>query len=306
MTSTSRLLPLALLGLCATGCGGAAPLMHTAHALPEDEVTVGAGFSGSINVASPELGPENEAEAAVEEGSVSPGFAPWVGGRLGLGGEYDAGLLYTARSIRADLRRSFPFGEDDSLAFSVGLGASGLLPKRRDDLGVRIGGFGGDIPFLFGYRSDADIYSFYLGPRLGIEYLNGQRDLPPPIPSTPPSSASKRSRAGTPKPVACSASASASDTSTPPSKSAAPCTGPKPPSATPMPRSPSSPSVRPAPSSAASDGLLALLACSRNLRCWGRNFVGQLGNGSFGPSNTPVKVTALAVVGDHLTMRRAG
>ncbi len=179
MTPTSRALFLTLLGLFTSACGGAAPLMHTAHALPEDEVTVGAGFSGSINVSPPELGPENEAEAAVEEGSVSPGFAPWVGGRLGLGGEYDAGVLYTARTIRADLRRSFPFGEDDSLAFSMGLGASGLLPKRRDDLGVRIGGFGGDIPLLFGYRSDADVYSFYLGPRFGIEYLNGQRDLPP-------------------------------------------------------------------------------------------------------------------------------
>lgn len=180
MTATSRprFLWVALLGLGTTACGGAAPLMHTAHALTEDEMTVGAGFSGSINVSPPEQGPENVAEAAVEEASVSPGFAPWVGARLGLGGEYDAGLLYTARSVRADLRRSFPFGEEDSLAFSVGLGASGLLPKRRDDLGVRVGGFGGDIPLLFGYRSDADIYSFYLGPRVGMEYLNGQLELP--------------------------------------------------------------------------------------------------------------------------------
>ena len=177
--SSMRFAGVAFLGLLASACGGAAPLMHTAHAIPEDEVTVGAGFSGSINIAPPDLGPENTTESVVEEGSVSPGFAPWVGGRLGLGGDYDAGILYTARSIRADLRRSFPFGEDDSLAFSMGLGASGLLPKRRDDLGVRVGGFGGDIPLLFGYRSDADVYSFYLGPRVGIEYLNGQRDLPP-------------------------------------------------------------------------------------------------------------------------------
>ena len=65
-----------------------------------------------------------------------------------------------------------------SSALSVGLGASGLLPKRQEDIGLRIGGFGGDIPILFGIRSDADLYAGWIGVRAGAELLNGVREVP--------------------------------------------------------------------------------------------------------------------------------
>lgn len=171
--------------VAAGGCGGAAPLMHTAHALAEDEVTIGGGFSGTIPVSAPELvGP---AEQALESGAFSPGLAPWVGGRLGLASQFDAGLTYTGRAIRLDGRRSFAFGDEDEAAVSLGIGASGLLPKRDDDLGSRVGGFGGDVPLLIGWRSTADIYAVWAGVRGGAELLRGQRELvaDPTDPSAP-------------------------------------------------------------------------------------------------------------------------
>ena len=163
------------------GCGGAAPLMHGAHALQEDEVTLGAGFSATLPLPEQPTGDADTPERLIDEAAVSPGLAPWVGGRLGIDGRWDAGLTYTARSVRVDLRRSFDL---DGPAFSAGLGASGLLPKRRDDIGLRVGGMGADIPLLIGWRSDADIYSFWLGARGGAEYLRGQHS-PEPDPLDP-------------------------------------------------------------------------------------------------------------------------
>jgi hypothetical protein len=165
------------------GCGGAAPLMHTAHPIADGQVTLGAGFSGSINMTPPALGDDQIDEVVLGEAATAPGFAPWVGARAGLGSDLDAGLLYTARSIRADLRHAWlsyfePESALHSTAVSLSLGASGLLPKRDDDLGTRVGGFGLDVPLLFGLNSDADVYNAYLGARGGFEYLNGQRELP--------------------------------------------------------------------------------------------------------------------------------
>ncbi len=40
-----------------------------------------------------------------------------------------------------------------------------------------MGGFGADVPLLFGYQSAADIYSAWIGARGGFELLTGQRDL---------------------------------------------------------------------------------------------------------------------------------
>lgn len=178
--------PRALLAFAVTalvGCGGAAPLMHTAHPLEEGQVTVGAGFSGSINMTGKTAATEGEEAAILGEAATAPGFAPWVGGRAALGNDFDGGLIYTARSIRADLRHAwlshFPAeGPFHSAALSLSLGASGLLPKRNDDLATRVGGFGLDVPLLIGLNSDADVYNVYLGARGGFEYLNGQRDLP--------------------------------------------------------------------------------------------------------------------------------
>ncbi len=70
------------------------------------------------------------------------------------------------------------FGAEDQAALSLGVGVSGLLPKKDDDLGSRVGGFGGDVPLLVGWRSTADIYAVWAGVRGGAELLRGQRDLP--------------------------------------------------------------------------------------------------------------------------------
>lgn len=167
-------LALGVLALSVCGCGGAAPLMHTAHPLRENEVTMGAGFSGALRLPDDRSSATTTEEALIEEAAFSPGLAPWVGGRLGIDGRWDAGLTYTARTVRVDIRRAFDL---DGPAFSVGLGASGILPKRRDDLGLRVGGFGGDVPILFGLRSDADIYALWIGARGGAELLRGQVEV---------------------------------------------------------------------------------------------------------------------------------
>jgi len=161
-------------GALAGACGGAAPLMHPAHGMAEGDVTMGAGFSGVLAVEPEPIEPGDVAARSLEEGAMSPGLAPWVGGRVGLGSALDAGLTYTGRSARLDLRRAIEFGAP---AISVGIGASGLLPKRHDELGLRVGGFGADVPVLVGYQSSADIYSAWIGARGGFELLTGQRDL---------------------------------------------------------------------------------------------------------------------------------
>jgi hypothetical protein len=173
---------LPMVSLLAVACGGGVPLMHPAHPMKEGEVTIGAGFSGSVPIAPSRLSEETD-ERIVEEGAFSPGLAPWLGGRVGLNGTFDAGLTYTGRSVRIDARSAFDF---EGPALSVGLGASGLLPERHDDpgaaseeFGYRVGGFGGDIPVLVGYKSSADIYAAWIGVRGGAEHLRGSHDLPP-------------------------------------------------------------------------------------------------------------------------------
>ncbi len=173
-----------LVAVVLAGCGGGAPLMHAAHALDAQEVTVGGGFSGTVALRSSgglaeKLSPTagaDDADQNLEQGAFAPGLAPWVSGRLGFDGDFDGGLTYTGRSIRIDGRRAFDFGDT---ALSLGLGVSGLLPKRHDDLGLRVGGFGGDIPLLFGWRSRADIYAAWVGARGGVEVLRGKRDIEP-------------------------------------------------------------------------------------------------------------------------------
>ncbi len=149
--------------------------MHPAHPLAEGDVTFGAGFSGKVAVDETELAPEQVSELALSEGAFAPGMAPWVGGRIGIDGAFEAGLTYTGRSIRADGRHAWVFGDS---ALSLGIGASGLLPARDEELALRVGGFGADVPLLFGYLSEADIYALWIGVRGGGEYLRGQRDLP--------------------------------------------------------------------------------------------------------------------------------
>src|SRR5690606_22271519 len=121
------------------GCGGASPLMHTAHPLAVGHVTVGAGFSGSVNVSPPSVSEDRQRESGLRDAGTVLCVASCVGGGDGFGNDFDGGVVYTARSIRADIRHAWlsrfePESAFHSAALSLSLGASGLLPKRDDDL----------------------------------------------------------------------------------------------------------------------------------------------------------------------------
>lgn len=187
--------------LLLTACGGGAPLLHPAHALPEGEVTFAAGTSGNIMLgdladAESELsdaqtqssGASGEAErrrfaqGALARFAVAPGVAPFVAGRVGLGRANEGGITYTARTLRIDARHAF---EWPNVALSFGLVALGALPHVGDrpdedvsespggalrsvDL-VSARGYGFELPVLFGWRSDADVVKLWTGVRAGVE-----------------------------------------------------------------------------------------------------------------------------------------
>ena len=156
--------------------------MHPAHVLDDGEVTLGAGFSGRIPVDPSALVAveEDEDMRIVEEAAFSPGIAPWIGGRFGMGSNVEAGLTYSGRTIRLDGRYAVDFGDGarKPMTLSLGIGASGLLPKRREEPDIRVGGFGGDVPLLLGFRSSGDIYALWLGARGGAEIIEGKHQLP--------------------------------------------------------------------------------------------------------------------------------
>ena len=57
---------------------------------------------------------------------------------------------------------------------SIGLGGTVLLPKPLPGDSGSVYGAGGDIPFLVGWSSSADLYSLWFGPRVGFEILGGR------------------------------------------------------------------------------------------------------------------------------------
>jgi len=143
--------------------------------LPPDEVTIGAGFSSQFRVGPAISEADPVAERVLDEAAFSPGLAPWVAARMGLDSDFEVGLTYTGRTARLDLRHAFDLGAP---TLSIGLGASGLLPKRHDDLGFRVSGAGGDLPILLGLRSSGDVFAGWIGARGGFEILDGSHDLP--------------------------------------------------------------------------------------------------------------------------------
>lgn len=158
------------------GCGGGSPLFHPAHVLSPGKVTAGAGVSGQIPVFRSKQVVEES--GSFERLSVAPGAAPWVGSRIGVAGSNELGLAYTGRTIRLDFRHAFVFG---NFALSLGAAANAVVARRitgeGDGSAVYGGGF--DIPVLFGYKSRSDLYSIWLGPRGGLEFLSGR--LPGPV-----------------------------------------------------------------------------------------------------------------------------
>jgi hypothetical protein len=132
------------------GCGGGAALMHPAHALPPNRMTLGAGVSNHFVVGEASEAIESARLAASPTGSginpvererdfitgaiaqtvTAPGLAPWVGARVGLGYTTDAGITYTGRTARVDGRHAFESGD---VALSIGAGASGVLARPGHD-----------------------------------------------------------------------------------------------------------------------------------------------------------------------------
>ncbi len=121
---------------------------------------------------------------ALAESMTSPGLAPWVGARAGLGYDSDAGLTYTGRSARVDARHAFV---DGPLALSVGLGLSRRFFRTSQEgeegsgsvPGVdtsEVTGVGVDLPVIVGYRSPGGLISVYGGLRGHFE--QGSGDVP--------------------------------------------------------------------------------------------------------------------------------
>jgi hypothetical protein len=162
----------AALGLL--GCGAGAPLLHSAHVLHAGDVTAGAGLSGELALTrlSPGAGSDPRAAGRLAQLAAAPGIAPWVGGRFGFTGSNEAGLTYTGRDLRLDVRHAFALG---TAALSIGVGGTVIAAERQgqDVAGSSVFGGGVDVPILFGVHSKSDLYAFWIGPRGGFEALNG-------------------------------------------------------------------------------------------------------------------------------------
>jgi hypothetical protein len=182
----------AIFTFAALGCGSTSPLMHPAHPLPQGRTAFGAGISNTFLVGEADEALEqarapdaSSDRAAFLEGvaahvAVSPGLAPWVGARAGLGAGFEAGIGYTGRSARLDARYAVPLSE--RVAVSAGAGARGILVSSDDEAlpGVdasRVNGLGVDIPLIVGWRSDAEVILVWGGARGGGEWLGGDLTL---------------------------------------------------------------------------------------------------------------------------------
>jgi hypothetical protein len=199
---------VAALLLSGAGCGGGMPLLHPARTLGAGEVRAATGMSGnfaltslgeSLNAARNEAaanpgapGPPGSdptyAKGALVAASIGPGLAPFVAARVGVGAQAEGGISYTGRGVRIDMRRSFDFGAW-SLSLGGGVSAAfygnqegGTLPNV--DLSS-LQGFGADVPILFGWRSEADLFQVWFGARGGWEHARIETLTSEPRPTLP-------------------------------------------------------------------------------------------------------------------------
>ena len=114
------------------------------------------------------------AKGALVAAAIGPGLAPFVAARVGIGNNYEAGLAYTGRAVRLDMRKGFDRG---NVSYSAGLGLSAALYGRQNgtelaavDLGS-LHGYGGDIPLLIGWESAGGLYKIWGGGRGGYEHV---------------------------------------------------------------------------------------------------------------------------------------
>lgn len=210
MSTARRARPFAalatLLSVASVGCGGGAPLLHPARTLNAGDLRAMGGVSANVatgslaedlrtarEIAGRQGGPEGSPEyarGALVSAAVAPGLAPFVGARIGVGAAYEGGLVYTGRSVRADMRRSF---DAKNWSLSLGLGGTATLYGRQQgqDLpGVDLSslkGYGLDLPILGGWQSDGGLYMFWFGARAGFEIDSIEKltSEPKPVPLFP-------------------------------------------------------------------------------------------------------------------------
>ena len=171
---------LALLAVsCVSGCGGGVPLLHSAHVLPHGRVTAGVGLSGQAvlqDLPGAAGTDQISRETQIQTSAMAPTMAPWVSARVGITGSNEAGLSYTGRAVRLDVRHSFGLNKKNSLALSTGLGGDVLFvahPRAGSQDPHSLVGGGVDLPILFGWRSTAGLYSAWIGPRPGFSFVRG-------------------------------------------------------------------------------------------------------------------------------------
>ncbi len=185
---------LVLAPLC-MGCAGGSPLLHSARALPTGDVRASLGLSANVaggglgtdlrrakeiaatnpNAPGPAGSSPDYAKGALVAAAISPGVAPFVSARVGVGNRFDAALSYTGRAVRVDARRSFDSGH---YSLSIGAGGTAALYGRQSGSelsGVDLGslhGYGADVPILVGWQSTGALYQVWTGLRGGFEHDN--------------------------------------------------------------------------------------------------------------------------------------
>ena len=185
--------------LIGTGCGGATPLLHPAHVLAPGEIRAEAGIAARAivgNLGDSLKGATNEAasdralgqdpcatgcsstyaQGALVAAAMAPDLSPVAGARVGVGAEFEGGIMYTGRGARIDLRRAFALGKRPTAwALSIGLGVDFAFEGRNnnglpDVDNANLFGVGGDLPVLLGWKSAANLYYVWLGARFGYEH----------------------------------------------------------------------------------------------------------------------------------------
>ena len=198
-----RIALVAALLSCLTGCGGGMPLWYGPASVKRGDTHFGAGVSstflvggtanqirraqgieaGGLAPSATESGPARGnpefTPGALAQAAAAPGIAPGVTARVGLGADLEAGVLYTGRSGRLDVRRSFDLKEGRHA--SVGLAAYTHLygQPANDDLPSvavqNIRGYGAEIPALVGLVRDDGTLGVWGGLRAGGEWIRLSR-----------------------------------------------------------------------------------------------------------------------------------
>lgn len=210
--------------LCSWGCAGANPLLHPAHTLKQNQLSIGSGVSSRVVLGASQRkidqaqtlaasdaidnGDDEQAfvEGALLERNLSPGLTPWIGGRVGLGQQWEAGMAYSGYRLRIDGRHAF---ENQTWALSFGAGASVLLMQldepgpatvsagsgadqrlASDGYEFSASGWGFELPVLLGMRTRSRWFEPWLGLRIGYDQVSGSMPLTSQV--TPPGASSEQ------------------------------------------------------------------------------------------------------------------